>query len=81
MADKYWQSKPPTSCDLVGYTPSEHKHGDVWGEGEFVDGKTCMGPWANMCMKCHRKYGMGLGTGLGQHYRRQLDNRWLKVGG
>jgi hypothetical protein len=53
----------------------------VWGEGEFVDGKTCMGPWANMCMACHRKYGAGLGTGLGQHYRRQVDNRWLKVGG
>jgi hypothetical protein len=29
MLNKYWQSKPPTSCDLVGYTPSEHKHGDV----------------------------------------------------
>ena len=28
---------------------------------EFVDGKTRMGPWANMCLPCYRKVGVGLG--------------------
>ena len=35
----------------------------------FVDGRTKMGPWALMCPSCHRKYGVGLGTGFGQKYR------------
>ena len=30
------------------------------------DGKTTMGPWANMCEDCFQDYGIGLGTGLGQ---------------
>ena len=35
---------------------------------EFVDGKTRMGPWANMCLPCYRKVGVGLGVGRGQRY-------------
>lgn len=31
-----------------------------------VDGKTNRGPWANMCDKHFKLYGLGLGTGLGQ---------------
>lgn len=31
-----------------------------------VDGKTRMGPWANMCQAHFRQYGVGLGTGKGQ---------------
>lgn len=30
------------------------------------DGKTTMGPWAYMCNACYSKYGVGIGTGLGQ---------------
>ena len=30
------------------------------------DGKTRMGPWANMCGGCFVRYGVGLGTGKGQ---------------
>ena len=30
------------------------------------DGKTKMGPWANMCQHHFDKYGVGLGAGLGQ---------------
>lgn len=30
------------------------------------DGKTVMGPWAYMCGAHYSKYGMGLGTGVGQ---------------
>lgn len=32
----------------------------------FYDGKTVMGPWANMCSHCFGQYGVGLGTGRGQ---------------
>lgn len=31
-----------------------------------VDGKTVSGPWANLCVSCHRTEGCGLGLGLGQ---------------
>ena len=34
----------------------------------FVDGKTQMGPWAIMCDAHFERYGVGLGTGLGQKY-------------
>lgn len=30
------------------------------------DGKTSMGPWANMCTTHYRQYGTGLGLGKGQ---------------
>lgn len=30
------------------------------------DGKTTMGPWAYMCEKHFKKYGVGLGLGKGQ---------------
>lgn len=30
------------------------------------DGKTSMGPWANMCPICFGKHGIGVGTGRGQ---------------
>ena len=31
-----------------------------------IDGKTIYGPWAGMCLDCAKKYGKGLGTGIGQ---------------
>jgi hypothetical protein len=47
------------NCDIC------HKHaGD-----KYVDGGTRMGPWANMCMSCWGKHGVGkLGIGSGQMY-------------
>lgn len=30
------------------------------------DGKTKMGPWANMCAIAFKRHGVGLGTGRGQ---------------
>jgi len=35
---------------------------------EYVDGATAMGPWANMCLECHKTVGIGLGIGKGQKY-------------
>ena len=34
----------------------------------YVDGKTKVGPWANMCLRCHKTKGVGLGLGKGQMY-------------
>jgi hypothetical protein len=53
-----WAGKSPEKCDIC--------HGDI--KDHFVDGKTKMGPWANMCEKCHRQHGVGLGEGKGQKY-------------
>ena len=39
---------------------------------EVVDGATRMGPWANMCLPCSQKHGVGLGVGRGQRYERVL---------
>lgn len=48
----------------------------------FVDGKTKMGPWANMSLNSWKKYGVGkLGTGYGQMYKKQQDGQWLKIDG
>lgn len=77
--DKYYISPPPSVCDLARILPGAHD--DIAKKGEFVDGRTQMGSWANMCLTCHRKHGVGLGTGKGQRYTRQADGRWLKTGG
>ena len=37
--------------------------------GEYIDGKTIYGPWANMCLACYRLNGTGIGMGKGQHYK------------
>ena len=48
---------------------------------EFVDGKTKFGSaWATMSPDSYSKYGVGLGTGLGQRYR-LTDGEWIKVEG
>jgi len=48
----------------------------------FIDGKTQMGPWADMCEPDHEKYGVGLGTGLGQRYERvDESDTFQKVAG
>ena len=56
--EKKWRGSPPVSCDLCG---SAFK-------GEFIDGKTRMGPWGLLCVPCHIRNGVGLGTGRGQKY-------------
>ena len=37
------------------------------------DGRTRMGPWANMCEECFEEYGVGLGLGRGQRLVRSRD--------
>lgn len=55
-------------CDFCASDLSNKPH---------VDGKTRMGPWALMCVSCHRKHGVGFGTGRGQ----QFDAAGKKVKG
>ncbi len=83
MADKMWVGNPPEKCDFCGKPIST----------VFVDGATQGGPWACMCLVCHRENGCGLGQGRGQKYERKLiagfrdpDSprsiwRWVKVEG
>lgn len=47
----------------------------------IYDGATTMGPWALMAPKSFRRYGRGVGTGVGQRYNKQPDGKWLKVEG
>jgi hypothetical protein len=64
---KKWMGSIPKKCDICG--------GSL--EKGWVDGAINMGPWANMCMKCFKKHGKGLGTGKGQKYNKD----GVKVGG
>lgn len=68
---KRWLSPPPKTCDICECHITK----------EFVDGKTSMGPWACMCMNCHRENGGKLGLGLGQQYRYDGVKYWIKVAG
>ena len=71
---KKWLGTPPKQCDVCGSKITM----------EFVDGKTTLGPWANLCMTCHEAVGVGLGTGRGQHYYLTVDEdnvQFQKVSG
>ncbi len=67
---KTWMGPPPEKCDICGDPITD----------EFVDGKTTMGPWANMDKRCYSRVGIGLGAGKGQHYKFHNDE-FVKVGG
>lgn len=47
-------------CDIHTYQLGQP------GVEAHYDGKTIMGPWANMCDECFAQYGVGLGVGQGQ---------------
>jgi hypothetical protein len=48
----------------------------------MYDGRTRMGPWANMTEFSWRRVGIGkTGTGYAQKYQKQPDGRWLKIEG
>ena len=59
----------------------------------FFDGKTQWGPWAIMSPTSFERFGVGLGTGLGQKYQKATDGlarngdvntltvEWIKVAG
>jgi hypothetical protein len=47
--------------------PCQFCHTSLEGKS-FVDGATRMGPWAIMCLDCHKVEGHGIGQGRGQQY-------------
>jgi hypothetical protein len=53
-----WLSEVPKKCQICGGPLKE----------AFVDGATVFGPWAIMCIACHRGHGRGLGLGRGQKF-------------
>lgn len=50
----------PGDCEWCGETIAN----------DFVDGRTKHGSWADMCLACHGRHGVGLGVGKGQRYQR-----------
>lgn len=54
-----------TSVTVVALPPCDLCPDDSSTLAEY-DGKTVMGPWANMCEGHFSHYGVGLGTGRGQ---------------
>ena len=65
-----WVGAPPEQCDICKQSLGDH----------MIDGKTVDGPWAIMCEVCHEEHGFGLGTGVGQLYKRH-EGTWEKIGG
>ena len=63
----------PDVCDICGF-PLSHERFMVDGA---VQGDL---PWANMCAECFCAYGVQIGWGYGQLYKREAD-KWLLVGG
>ena len=59
----------------------------AWGSGKYVNripadnGWLCVDCQCVECDKCHKDHGVGLGTGRGQKFVKQDDERWLKVAG
>lgn len=70
MKPKYWTGSPPDEDDFG------QKISDV-----FYDAKSKLGPWGFMNPETFKFYGVGVGSGRGQRYEKQLDGKWLKTEG
>lgn len=67
-----YHANPPLGCDVC--------HSPI-GDDLFDAKIKPTGYWGNLCRQCFEFRGVGLGTGRGQHFKRQSDGRYLKVGG
>ena len=54
-----WHGITPKQCEICGEPLTN----------EFIDGRTKIGFWANMCPACHKEFGVGLGIGKGQKFK------------
>lgn len=70
-----WTGDPPPRCDLCQQPITT----------SFVDGRIKQGTaWGYLCLSCHTRYGVGLGTGKGQRYDKLTVGEatvWKKVAG
>ena len=55
-----------TETTVVSLPACDFCNQDGHSRAARYDGKTAMGPWANMCQAHFRQYGVGLGLGRGQ---------------
>lgn len=65
-----WLGELPMRCDICN-RPMEECRDPVNPSSEgktFIDGRTVMGPWANMGEGCFAIVGTGIGLGKGQRY-------------
>jgi len=64
----------PDSCDICKIS--------IENEEFLIDGdvKSSSG-WAYMCSHCFDKYGVGIGYGIGQLFKKTKNDEWLLVGG
>ena len=70
MKKKYWIGDMP-ELDDFGITI----------QNVVIDGRTKLGPWAMMTPETFKNFGVGLGLGFGQKYKKQKDGKWLKIEG
>ena len=70
MKKKYWIGDMP-ELDDFGITI----------KNVVIDGRTKLGPWAMMTPETFKNFGVGLGLGFGQKYKKQKDGKWLKIEG
>lgn len=71
-------AKPPKQCNFCE-TSFDESTSEVH---EAYDFKTIYGPWAWGCRRCFSTYGFGLGTGKGQKYvYNEEDKAWYKEEG
>lgn len=72
---KFWPGRAPAKCGICSAPILD----------AFTDGKTWRGPWAIMCETCLPSASIARsnhwGQGLGQHYVKQADGRFLKTAG
>ena len=60
---------PPDKCDYCGGTIGD----------EFYDAKLDGGSWGDVCKRCFRMHGQGLGVGSGQHYKKTSSGVFEKT--
>lgn len=73
-----WMGSPPEVCDM-SHDPIVRCAEKIGNQ--FYDARTKQGQWGNLCPKCFGRWGVGLGTGQGQWYKKAVDGNFYKVEG
>ena len=73
-----WMSDAPAECDMK-HDRVVHCKNKI--TNHFFDSRTKQGPWGNLCPQCFARYGVGVGTGMGQEYKKAVDGVFYKISG